>query len=442
MGTSLEERERRAIAGIQKIRFFPLAVVGGDGSYLILEDGRRVLDLSGTWGAATLGYSHPAISEAVSRAVDGMAGASTISSTSEPSVCLAEELLGLVPGNNDHRVWFGHCGSEANDAMIRAVTGATGRGRFVSFIGGTHGGFTGGMSVSGYDALLLNTASTARTGQIYVPYPDPYRPPFPGDVGQQVLDYFEYLLRTMAPPEQIAGVIIEGVMCDGGDVVPPPGFLAGLAELCKRHGILLIFDEVKVGLGRTGTFHSFDAEGVVPDLISYGKALGGGLPLGALVGPAEIMDDPRGLTVTTTQGNPVAASAGRAVLRTITEERLWENAKDRGDQLIEGLRQLANKHPLIGDVRGRGLIVGIDLVTDRATKEPAARECAKAVFRAQELGAVMFYVGGGSNVIELTPPITLSAEEAEEGLQILDQALDDVEQGRVTDETVAAYAGW
>lgn len=442
MSMSLSERENKVIAGIQKVRFFPLPVVGGDGSYLILEDGRRVLDMSATWGAATLGYNHPGVTEAVCRAVDGMAGVSSICSTSEPSVCLAEELLDLVPGGEGRRVWFGHCGSEANDAMTRAVPAATGRGRFVSFIGGTHGGFTGGISVSGYDALLLNTASTARSGQIYLPYPDPYRPPFPGDVGQQVLDYFEYLLRTMAPPEQIAGVIIEGVMCDGGDVVPPPGFLAGLSELCKRHGILLIFDEVKVGLGRTGAFHSFDAEGVVPDLISYGKALGGGLPLGALVGPADIMDNPRGLTITTTQGNPVAASAGRAVLRAISEGRLWENAEARGNQLIEGLRQLANKHPLIGDVRGRGLVIGVDLVTDRASKEPAASQCAKTVFRAQELGAVFFYVGGGSNVIELTPPITLSETEAEEGLQILDQALDDVEQGRVSDAAVAEYAGW
>ena len=442
MGMSLSERENNVIAGIQKVRFYPLPVVGGDGSYLILEDGRRVLDMSATWGAAALGYSHPAVAEAVSRAVEGMAGLSSICSTSEPSVCLAEELLDLVPGENNRRVWFGHCGSEANDAMIRAVPAATGRGRFVSFIGGMHGGFSGAMSVSGYDALMLNTASTARSGQIYVPYPDPYRPPFPGDVGQGVLDYFEYLLGTMAPPHQIAGVIIEGVMCDSGDVVPPPGFLAGLSEMCKRHGILLIFDEIKVGLGRTGSFHSFDAEGVVPDLISYGKALGGGLPLGALVGPADIMNDPHGLTVTTTMGNPVAASAGRAVLRTITEGRLWENAEARGKQLIEGLRQLANKHPLIGDVRGRGLVIGVDLVTDRASKEPARKQCAKTIFRAQELGVVFFYVGRGSNVIELTPPITLSEAEAEEALQVLDQALDDVEQGRVSDAAVAEYTGY
>ena len=438
----LEERERRSIANTQKVRFFPLPVVGGEGSYLLLEDGRRVLDLSGTWGAATLGYNHPAIGEAVSRAVTGMASASTVSVTSEPAVSLAEELLTLTPGDGERRVWLGHCGSDASDALVRAVTAGTGRSRFVSFIGATHGGLTGALSVSGYSALQLNTVASARPGQVYLPYPDPFRPPFPGDVGRQVLDYFEYLLHTIAPPEQIAGVIVEGVMCDAGDVVPPPGFLASLAEICKRHGILLIFDEVKVGLGRTGTFHSFESEGVVPDLVSFGKALGGGLPLSAVVGPAELMNDPRGLTVMTTQGNPVCAAAGRAVLSTITGERLWENAKARGDQLIEGLRQLANRHPLIGDVRGRGLVIGVDLVTDRATKEPASKACAKVVYRAQELGAVMYYVGHFSNVIELTPPITLSEAEVEEGLQILDRSLDDVERGRVCDEAVADYAGW
>jgi 4-aminobutyrate aminotransferase len=442
MAASLEERERRVIAEIQKIRFFPLAVVGGEGSYLIDERGQRILDLSGTWGAATLGYNHPAVSDAVARAMGSLASASNVSSTNEQAVALAEELLALVPGDADRRVWFGHCGSDANEAIVRAITAATGRTRFVSFIGGTHGGLSASLGVSGYNALQLNTVSSAHPGQIYLPYPDPYRPPFPGDVGQAVLDYFEYLLATIAPPAQVAGVFLEALMCDGGDVVPPPGFLKGLAELCRRHGILLICDEVKVGTGRTGQFHAFEVEGVVPDVISYGKALGGGLPLSAAVGPAAIMNDPRGLTITTTAGNPIATAAGRAVLRTIQAEDLMANAAARGAELLEGLRQLANKHPLIGDVRGRGLVIGVDLVQDRQSRQPAAKACAKVAYRARELGAAVFYVGQHSNVLELTPPITLSAAEVQEALQILDRSFEDVAAERVPDSALAGYAGW
>jgi 4-aminobutyrate aminotransferase len=442
VGQTLEERERRVIAEIQKIRFFPLSVIGGQGSYLIDERGQRILDLSGTWGAATLGYNHPAVAEAVAHVMASLPSASSVSSTNDQAVALAEELLALLPGDADRRVWFGQCGSDANDAIVRAITAATGRTRFVSFIGGTHGGLSGSLAVSGYNALQLNTVSSAHPGQIYLPYPDSYRPPFPGDVGQQVLDYFEYLLATIAPPHQVAGVFIEALMCDAGDVVPPPGFLKGLSEICRRHRILLICDEVKVGMGRTGQFHCFEVEGIVPDLISYGKALGGGLPLSAAVGPAEVMNNPRGLTITTTAGNPISTAAGRAVLSTILTESLMANAAARGAELLQGLRQLANKHALIGDVRGRGLVIGVDLVRDRQSREPAGKACAKVAYRARELGVAVFYVGHYSNVLELTPPITLSKAEVQEGLQVLGQAIEDVENDRVSDEALAGYSGW
>ena len=183
MPGTLEERERKVIAEIQKIRFFPLSVVGGEGCYLIDERGQRILDFSGTWGAATLGYNHPAVGKAVAEAMGSLASASNVSSTNAQAVALAEELLALVPAQADRRVWFGHCGSDANEAIVRAITAATGRTRFVSFIGGTHGGLSSSLAVSGYNALQLNTVSSAHPGQIYLPYPDPYRPPFPGDVG-------------------------------------------------------------------------------------------------------------------------------------------------------------------------------------------------------------------------------------------------------------------
>jgi 4-aminobutyrate aminotransferase len=199
MALTLEQRERQVIADTNKIRFFPFSVVRGQGSYLIGEDGRRILDLSGTWGAATLGYAHEAVVEAVRRAVGDMASASNVSTTNPEAVALAEELLAAVPGSGERRVWFGHCGSDANDALARAITAATGRSRFVSFIGGTHGGLSGSLALSGYSAQQLNSVPSSRAGQIYVPYPDPYRPPFAGDIGRQVLDYLLSTRHNRAP---------------------------------------------------------------------------------------------------------------------------------------------------------------------------------------------------------------------------------------------------
>ena len=421
------------------MRFFPLAVVGGSGSYLIEEGGRRLLDLSATWGAASLGYSHPAVIEAATAALADMAAASILSSSNEPAVALAEDLLALTPGTGERRVWLGHSGSDANDAMVRAIPMATGRPKILSFIGAYHGGTSGSASISGHS---VHAHSPAHAGLVQIPYPDPYRPQMAGDIAESVLGYLDYLFDTVAPPESIGAVFIEPIQSDGGMIVPPEGFLAALVERCRRHGILVVSDEVKVGLGRPGQMHCFEAEGFVPDIVVYGKGLGGGLPLSAALGPTEVMNIATALAIETTAGNPVSASVGRAVLGVIEDQGLPAQAAKRGDQLMEGLRQLANKHPLIGDVRGRGLAIGVELVRDRETREAADTEAAALVYRAFELGLVLFYVGLRSNVLEMTPPLTLSEAEAGEALDILDRAFDDVENGRVDAAAVAAFAGW
>ncbi|CAI8020355.1 2-aminohexano-6-lactam racemase [Geodia barretti] len=434
---TLGERDDAAIAGIQKLRFNPLAARGGRGSYLTADDGRAILDLSASATAASLGYGHPAVIEAVTKAMADMAGASLLMYPNEPAAALAEALLETMPGDAERRVWYGHSGSDANDAAARVLEAATGRPRFISFIGSYHGGVAGSMSISGHTAM---THTLPRPGLLLLPYPDPYRPRFSPEA---VLDMLDYQFETTCPPEQVAAVFIEPIMSDGGLIVPPAGFLKALEERCRRHGILTVLDEVKVGLGRSGALHAFSHEGMEPDMVVLGKGLGGGLPLSALIGPAAIMDHRPAFAIQTTGGNPVCTAAGLAVLRTVLDEDLPRRAAQVGTALMEGLRQLAERHEMIGDVRGRGLAIGVDLVTDRESRAPVpATTTAKVIVRAYELGASFIYVGLAANVLEITPPLVLSDAECEEGLAIIDKALGDVAAGLVPDEAVQAYMNW
>ena len=434
---TLGERDDAAIAGIQKLRFNPLAARGGRGSYLTADDGRAILDLSASATAASLGYGHPAVTEAVTKAMADMAGASLLMYPNEPAAALAEALLETMPGDAERRVWYGHSGSDANDAAARVLEAATGRPRFISFIGSYHGGVAGSMSISGHTAM---THTLPRPGLVLLPYPDPYRPRFSPEA---VLDMLDYQFETTCPPEQVAAVFIEPIMSDGGLIVPPAGFLKALEERCRRHGILTVLDEVKVGLGRSGALHAFSHEGMEPDMVVLGKGLGGGLPLSALIGPAAIMDHRPAFAIQTTGGNPVCTAAGLAVLRTVLDEDLPRRAAQVGTALMEGLRQLAERHEMIGDVRGRGLAIGVDLVTDRESRAPVpATTTAKVIVRAYELGASFIYVGLAANVLEITPPLVLNDAECEEGLAIIDKALGDVAAGLVPDEAVQAYMNW
>lgn len=437
MTASLLARDARVIANIGRLRFSPLSVVSGRGNRLIEEGGRAVLDLSASCGPAILGYSHAALTAAVAEACGNMAGASLLAYPNENAVALAEELLRITPGRGDRRVWFGHSGSDANDCAMRVIQAATGRSRFISFIGSYHGNLSGSMSISGHTAM---THTLPRSGLVLLPYPDPYRNNYTAD---EVLKLLDYQFATTCPPKQVAAVFIEPLMSDGGLIVPPAGFLKALQDRCRTHGIQIVVDEVKVGLARSGRLHCFEHEGLEPDVVVFGKALGGGLPLSAVVGPQEIMDHAPAFALQTTAGNPIATAAGRAVLRAIEEEGLVERAARVGDFFMRELRALGKDHSIIGDVRGRGLAVGVELVKDRTTREPVpVSTTAKVIFRAYQLGAAFLYVGLRGNVLEFTPPLTLTEDEASEGAAIVGQALKDVQEARVSDAEVAPYMMW
>lgn len=434
--TTLYERDDRVIAGIEKLRFFPLEVVSGHGSTLVTPEGRELLDLSATWTASGLGHGHPAIIEAVSRAVRTAPGSGGLSAAHPDSVGLAEDLLALVPGSGERRVYLGHAGSDANDVALRACRHATGRRTIVAFEHSYHGGVGVAMGVSG---VHVDAGAPPDPDAVFLPYPNPFRPG-PNGVEADVTACLELAEQHLAGGT-IACLIVEPILSDGGLIVPPDGFLARLHELCRKHGVPMICDEVKMGLGRPGTLHAFDHDGIAPEIVTFGKVIGGGLPLSAAVGPAEILDFPPAAALLTTAGNPVCTAAGRAVLATIVGDGLADRAATVGALLADGLRALAgspgSEH--IGDVRGRGLAIGLELV-DPDTGERDPRLAANVVYRAWELGAVVYYVGG--NVLEITPPLVLTDAEATRAVEILGAAIADAAAGRVDAEEVAKYAGW
>lgn len=429
------DRDAQVIAGVEKLRFFPLAVAGGEGSYLIEPGGRRLLDLSASWTAAGLGYGNPEIAHAIADAASSPAGMSGLSAISTDAVALAERLLDLTRMPGESRVYLGNAGTDANEAALQACRRATGRRRVIAFIGGYHGGMGLARNVS----QVLNATAPADPHVTYLPYPDPVRPRT-GDAADTLARDLSALERNLATGD-VACIIMEPIQSDGGLIIPVNGFLRGVRDAATRHAVPLIVDEVKVGLGRTGAMQAYAHEGITPDIVTYGKSLGAGLPLSAAVGPASILDCGTASTLLTSAANPICARAGLAMLNILEREDLPSRAADVGAQLTRELAQgvaALGLDAVVGDVRGRGLTIGIDLVEGGDLARRAPDRARKAVYRAWQLGAVVFYVGG--NVLEVTPPLTLSEREAHEGASILLQAI--AEADLISDDEVAAFAGW
>ena len=441
----LAERDARALGEVLKVRFYPLAVESAAGCTITDVEGREYLDFMAGWAVANTGYGTPEVLNPVMAQLTKTSFCTLTAIMNEPAITLAERLIALMPGDFEKKAWYGLHGSDACDALSKLVPMATRRPRMVSFIGGYHGQTGGSAALSGHTAQ----ARVMGGGNVVkVPYPYAYRCPFASDCGAECslrcLNYVEdYIFRTICPPGDVAGFMVEGVQSDGGDVVPPDNYMPALEALCRRHGIMLLFDEVKVGFGRTGKMFSFEHWGVTPDAVAMGKSIGSGVAaLSAVVGRKEILDAGAAINMYTVAGNPVSCTAGLATLDYIQGRHLAEHAREVGTYLLDGFRALAQRHPLIGDVRGKGMILGVELVRDHATKEPAAKEAAKLVYRCKELGLVLFYGGIYSNVIEVTPPLIMTRAQADQGLAIVDQALADVEAGRFPDEKLGIYAGW
>jgi 2,2-dialkylglycine decarboxylase (pyruvate) len=405
-------------------------IESASGSFLTTADGRRILDFTSGQMSSILGHSHPEIVATVRERV-GTLDHLFSGMLSRPVVELAERLAASLPDPLD-KVLLLTTGAESNEAAIRMAKLVTGRHEIVSFARSWHG-MTQAAASATYSSGRKGYGPAA-PGNFAIPTPNSYRPDFTTPDGQ--LDWerqldFGFDLIDAQSVGSLAACIIEPILSSGGVLEPPPGYLAALQRKCRDRGMLLILDEAQTGMGRTGTWYAFERDGVVPDILTLSKTLGAGLPLAAVITSHEIEQtahDRGFLFFTTHVSDPLVAAVGNTVLDVLERDGLDQRARELGGVLADGLRALGDRHPVIGDVRGRGLLVGLELVLDRETKQSSDALGSAVTQRCLELGLHMNIVQlpGMGGVFRIAPPLTASDDEIALGLSIVDEAISDV----------------
>jgi 4-aminobutyrate aminotransferase len=435
------ERLNRIVAAPGRLMYYPLVVKEAHCSTVTDIDGRKYIDFNAGWTVAGVGFSNPEVVAAVEEELARSTGLPGGTFPSETTVAFAEKLASITPGSYGKRVWFGHSGTDACAAAYKLIPVSTKRERSVTFYGGMHGIDLAGLAMGG---MLSTTRYRVPSLVSKVPYAYCYRCPYGLEYpscGVYCASGFleEQLFKNVCPPEDTAFMLVEAMQSDSGDVIPPREYMRKLRKTADKFGIALVADEVKIGLGRTGKMFGVDHSGVVPDAVALGKSIASGIPVGALIGREELF--PQGFAYSTLVGNAIGTAAGMATLRIIERDRLAERAAKLGARLRRRLDEMKERHQIIGDVRGEGLLLGIELVKDRKSKKPARKETAKVVYRAWELGLLTVFVGTDGSVIELTPPMVITDEELAAGADILERAIADVEKGLVPDSKVRPYTG-
>ena len=406
-------------------RTAPLVGVKAEGVWVEDIDGNVFLDFGSGIAVVNIGHSHKKVVEAIKKQVESCDHVNSCDYFTVQQVEYAEKLLARLPGNFPKRVFFGNSGAEAVECAIKvAKWHSHGKPYIIGFIGGFHGRTMGALSLTTTNTSARKYFFPMMPGVEHVPYAYCYRCPYKlthPECGMWCLGYIEdVVFKKLVSPDEVAGLIVEPIQGAGGYIVPPKEFLPGLRKICDNHGITMIADEIQTGFGRTGKMTCCEHSNVIPDVMVMSKAIAGGLPMSACVSKAEFMDWAPGAHENTLGANPIVLSAALAVLDVLTEE-LIENAAKVGAYMLKRFQDIMDKQRLVGDVRGKGMMVGIELVKDRDTKEYATKERDDLILRTFKKGLLI--LGAGPSSVRLAPPLVTTIEQAETGIQIFEEEL-------------------
>lgn len=416
-------------------RDYPFVMSHGRGAEVWDVDGHRYIDLTTGIAVTATGHAHPHVVQAIKDQAEKFIHMAGTDFYYDVQTRLAERLAATAPFEEDARIFFANSGTEANEGALKLARYHTGRSQFIAFFKSFHGRTMGSLSATASKPVQRRGYFPTMPGVTHIPYPDPYRPILSmdgyDDYGVRVVDYIEEtLFQTILAPDEVAAVLVEPLQGEGGYIVPPPGFFPALRALCDKYGILIIVDEVQAGMGRTGKWWAIEHHGIEPDIITSAKGIASGMPLAAIIARKSIMDSwIPGSHGNTFGGNPVSCAASLATIDLLEgmngERGFVENAAEVGQYILDALEEIAPRHPSIGQIRGYGMMIGIELVKDQATKEPAKKLRDDVVSHAFNHGLLI--LGCGTSTIRFMPPLMMDKAMADEALQKFDATLTDVE---------------
>lgn len=420
------ERDGKVVSS-SYTRSYPFVMARGTGAVVEDVDGNVFLDCAAGIAVNSTGYSHPLVVAAIVDQAQKFLHMSGTDFYYEPQVALGEAFNEIAPFSGQKRSFFSNSGTEAIEAAIKLARYSTKRYGMIAFLGSFHGRTLGSLALTSSRAIQRQGFGPMQAGTFHTPYATCYRCPVglkPESCHAECLDFLEQqILVHLISPDEVAGVVVESIQGEGGYIVPAPQFHERLRALTKKHGILLIADEVQSGMGRTGKMFGIEHFGIEPDMVAVAKGVASGLPLGVTTARAEVMDWPPGSHASTFGGNPVSCAAALATIG-LLKDSLMKNAAEVGAFMMDRLKEVQQKHAIVGDVRGRGLMIGIELVKDRVTKERAIVERDQVVEACFARGLLV--LGAGKNAIRLSPPLVLTKAQATTAVEIIDQALSTV----------------
>lgn len=405
-------------------RIFNFVAERAEGSYIYTEDGRKLLDFTCGIGVTNTGHCHPKVVEAVREQAGNFLHAQANIVIHKPMLQLIDELRKIAPPSIDG-FFFSNSGAEALEGAIKLARVATGRQNVIVFNGSFHGRTAGTMALTTSKTIYRAGFGPLPSGVFVSPFPYAFRMGMTEEqASQYALEQLEYLLASQTAPKETAAILVESILGEGGYVVPPTSFMKGLREICDKHGILLIFDEVQSGFGRAGKWFALEHFDIVPDIITAAKGIASGLPLSGVFSSIDLMKRwDIGSHGGTYGGNAVACAAGVATIRAMRDEKMLENTNERGIQLMTGLRKLQEEYPQIGDVRGKGLMIGTEFIAEGNKPEKAKPMVKEIIHAAEENNLLLLSCGTYDNTIRWIPPLNVTSEQINEGLKIFGDVL-------------------